>query len=220
VAAAGVVLLLLLLVGVALRNRTGGEVATVDTTETSSSAPPTVPSTAAPTTAAPVTTVSPTASVAPATTPAPTPAPPPVSATPGQAVVYGGPEVQQAAGVAQAAGTALAAGDWGQARALVANLPGDDRGLQQAWGGLDAVTMVAVDARDTGGGGQILRLGEIAHETVNGQPRTSLYCVTWTVAGGRVTSMADMQVIGQPWRTGWVDPSEAVPVITSSCRRL
>jgi hypothetical protein len=129
--------------------------------------------------------------------------------------------VQSAADVAQRAGTALASANWNEARALISGLSGSDAALTSGWGGLEAVTMVVVDARE-GPNGTTLRLGEIAHEQVGGQPRTSLYCASWTVNGGRVVDMGpSLQIIGQPWRQGeWVDPGEAVPVVQSGCSRL
>jgi hypothetical protein len=129
--------------------------------------------------------------------------------------------VQSAAEVAQRAGTALATANWNEARALVSGLSGSDADMAAGWGGLEAVTMVVVDSQE-GPGGVTLRLGEIAHERVNGQIRTSLYCASWTVAGGRVVNMGpNLQIIGQPWRAGeWVDPAEAVPVVQANCYRL
>jgi hypothetical protein len=171
------------------------------------------PTTEAPTTAAPTTVVV-------VTTVAPTLPPPPTTAPPAPVVGAESPTVQEAAAAAQNAGTALANADWRQARALIEGLPDSDARLAADWGGLEAVTMVVIDARDNGGS-TTLRLGEIAHERVNGRLRTSLYCVTWTIVNGRVVGMVDQQIIAAPWRLDvWVPPAEAVPVVQGQCTRL
>ena len=121
---------------------------------------------------------------------------------------------------AQNGGTALANADWPRARMLIQGLPDNDARNAADWGGLEAVTMVVIDSRDNGGS-VTLRLGEIAHERVNGRLRTSLYCVTWTIERGRVVGMADQQIIAAPWRLDeWVPPGEAVPVVQGQCTRL
>jgi hypothetical protein len=205
VAIAVLVAVLVIVAALLIRHRddqvdTGPEASGSRTTQT---APPSSSST---TTGAPAPT---TAAPAPPTTAAPAP------------VVSGGPAVQQAAVVAQSAGTALADAQWDRARALIAGLRGDDREMAYNWGGLEAVTMVVVDARDDGSS-VTLRLGEIAHEKVKGQIRTSLYCASWTMAGGRVVNMGPaLQYIGQPWRDGeWSPPADAVPVVQQQCTRL
>jgi len=129
--------------------------------------------------------------------------------------------VRPAATTAQEAATALAAGDWDTARSLISGLSPSDTQLERSWGRLDGVTLVVTDW--TEGDAVVLRLGQVAHErTTDGAPRTNLYCVTWTVAGGEVVAMSDQQDVGaQPWRADeWVDPAEAVDTLRSECRSL
>jgi serine/threonine-protein kinase PknK len=214
--------------------RPGGRDTTITTPDpgeiaqsTSTQAPP--PSTA-PAPTAPATTGAPvaaptTARPAPTTSTAPptTAAPPTTGGGRGPILDAGAsPEVQQAAGVAQQAGSALADADWAEVRTLIPSLAGTgDGALDQGWGRLDEVTMVVTDAEQQGSR-VALRVGEVAHER-NGDDsrRTSLYCATWTVEGGRVTGMAAQQNIApSPWRSGWVDPAEAVDVLRKQCTPL
>ena len=75
-----------------------------------------------------------------------------------------------------------------------------------------------IDWDDTG---SVLRLGQVAHErTPGGVERTSLYCVTWTVQGGAVTSMTGQQVVATGWQHGFADPSAGAAVLREQCTKL
>ena len=168
---------------------------------------------AAPTTAAPTT-------AAPPTTAANAPVP-----RTGELIAPADlpPAASGAATTAQAAATALAVGDWDKARALVPSLGGsDNQELAKAWAGLNYATLVVTDWKAGKKGAFSLRLGEVAHESSGDAKRTNLYCVTWTVTGGRIVAMSDQQLIDpQPWKAGeWVDPAVAAEVLRSTCRKL
>ena len=175
---------------------------------------------------APTTTAPPVETTAPPTTAAPTTtaAPPPPTAPVGPASVIVHPDapkdVKDAATSAQGAANALAAGDWADARRRIPSLAGSsDAALAEAWAGLEQSTLVVTDWKERGPTTE-LRLGQVALEQVADGDRTSLYCVTWTVRGDTVVSMAGQQVVAAPWQPGAADPKAAASVLTDACRDL
>lgn len=232
-AAAAAVVVLGLLAGLVIANRAGDDV--VAAPSPSTTAAPTAPETTT-TTVAPAPPPSP--STAPPTTPPPTrPTTAPAETGPAAAVVPDDApgSVRRAAATAQEGANALAAGDWDAARRLMPSL-GDasDASLAQAWGALDRSTLVLTDWSDGRGrndddgddapersaGVTVLRLGQVAVERTADGTRTSLYCVTWSVQGSKVVSVADQQVVAAPWQPGVADPRAAAAALDESCRDL
>ena len=227
----GLVAVVALLAGAATwqRSRTDEAAPTTTVAPTTTEVPPTTaaPTTEAPTIDAPAPTTPPTpAPTAPPSTPPPTTAPGPETDVGEVVVPDDAPgEVRRAARDAQRVATALADGDWDDVRRRVPSLEDrSDDDLAEAWGGLDRSTLVVTDWR-TGDGRDaevVLRLGQIAHETVGGQRRTNLYCASWTVDGADVVAMADPQQVGPtPWAGDrWVDPSEVTGAVIADCTPL
>ena len=232
-AAAVVVVVIGLIAGLLIANRSGDDLAADPSATTTTPAVPETTAAVPPPTPAP----------APSTTPPTTRATAaPTTAAPASAVV---PEdapgsVRRAATTAQEGANALAAGDWSAARRLIPSL-GDasDASLSEAWGALDRSTLVVTDWSegrrgddDSGegddgdgpdgpaGGVTVLRLGQVAQERTPDGTRTSLYCVTWSVQGSKVVSMADQQVVAAPWQPGGADLPAATAELTDSCRDL
>lgn len=168
-------------------------------------AAPPAPDTASTAPAAPVTTV-----VAPPATDAAAAAAAQVAAPPAAEPV----EVT----AAQELASALADGDWARARQLnpaVATWSDDE--FEEGYGDLAASTVVPVGTSDVGGGRMDLRMGLVAHQYVEGDRRTTLYCVTWRVdpALGTVGQQGAAAVLDT--RSSWIDPAEIADEVRSGC---
>jgi S1-C subfamily serine protease len=119
--------------------------------------------------------------------------------------------------IVQSLATALANHQWDQARTIYPLLESDSQ-LAIDYGALQASTVVVTGEND-GSTTVGLTGAYVAWETVNGDQRTSIYCIGWTVDPN------DQQVVNQAsidsdlvdYQSGWADPSSVVTVVESQC---
>jgi hypothetical protein len=119
--------------------------------------------------------------------------------------------------VVQSLASALASQQWDQARSIFPLL-GSDSELASAYGALNQSTVVVTS--ESGNGTSVTLTGAyVAWETVNGDARTSIYCIQWDVnpALQQVVNQVavDSNTVG--YQNQWVDPSSTVSFVMSQC---
>ena len=111
----------------------------------------------------------------------------------------------------------LAQHQWSAARAIDPQIASDAE-LAVGYGALDASTVV-VTGEGTSGGNLLLRGAYVAWETINEQPRTSIYCTQWTVSPS-VKQILSTKSIGSDlvgYTSDWTNPVSLVSVVSSTC---
>jgi hypothetical protein len=119
--------------------------------------------------------------------------------------------------IVQSLATALGNHQWDQARAIYPLLESDSQ-LAIDYGALNASTVVITGEND-GSSTVGLTGAYVAWETVNGDQRTSIYCISWNVDPNaqQVDDQASIDSDLVNFEAGWADPSTVVTVVESQC---